>query len=256
MLKFNFVIEYKEGWRNTVGDALSRTHAGAPICVITRSGRRTSEDNSVPGYRRAEEDEEEAEEQNSANEDDGEIPSRAIVARPPLATPRRDLESTIGVDLQKEQEKKERTKMVKEYLTNSVLPRDRAKADWVVTMSNHCLLVDKVLWYKIKTKTRITMAVWSPLSLCQLVMEAAHALRDGGHRGKTMTIDRVRLGYYWPGMTSDISAFVHRCPLCQRVKAKLPKKAALLSMPICSSPNERLHIDLFGPLKTSAAGNH
>jgi transposase InsO family protein len=71
-----------------------------------------------------------------------------------------------------------------------------------------------------------------------------------------MKIDRVRLGYYWPGMTSDISAFVHRCPLCQRVKAKLPKKAPLLSMPICSSPNERLHIDLYGPLKTSAAGNH
>jgi hypothetical protein len=47
--------------------------------------------------------------------------------------------------------------MVKEYLTNSVLPRDRAKADWVVTMSNHCILMDNVLWYKIKTKTRITM---------------------------------------------------------------------------------------------------
>jgi hypothetical protein len=58
-----------------------------------------------------------------------------------------------------EQDKDERTKMVKEYLTNSVLPRDRAKADWVVTMSNHCILVDNVLWYKIKTKTRITMAV-------------------------------------------------------------------------------------------------
>jgi transposase InsO family protein len=57
-------------------------------------------------------------------------------------------------------------------------------------------------------------------------------------------------------MTSDISAFVHRCPLCQRVKAKLPKKAELLSMPICSSPNKRLHIDLYRPLKISAAGNH
>jgi hypothetical protein len=145
--------------------------------------------------------------------------------------------------------------MVKEYLTNSVLSRDRAKADWVVTMSNHCILVDKVLWYKIKTKRRITMAVWAPLSLRQLVMEAAHASRDGGHRGETM-IDRGRLGYYWPGMTSDISAFVHRCPLCQRLKAKMPKKVALLSMPICSSPNERLHIDLYDPLKTSAAGNH
>jgi transposase InsO family protein len=49
---------------------------------------------------------------------------------------------------------------------------------------------------------------------------------------------------------------VHRCPLCQRVKAKLPAKAGLLSMPICSSPNKRLHIDSYGPLKTSAAGNH
>jgi transposase InsO family protein len=116
--------------------------------------------------------------------------------------------------------------------------------------------VNKVLWYKIKTKTRITMAVWAPLSLRLLVMEAAQALLDGGHRGETMMIDRVRLGYYWPGMTSDTSAFVHRCPLCQRVKAMLQKKAALLSMPICSSPNKRLHINLYGPLKTSAVRNH
>jgi hypothetical protein len=71
MLKFNFVIKYKKGWRNTVADALSRTHAGALIWVITRSGRRLAEDNSVPAYRRAEEEEEEAEEQDSANEDDG-----------------------------------------------------------------------------------------------------------------------------------------------------------------------------------------
>jgi hypothetical protein len=75
--------------------------------------------------------------------------------------------------------------MVKEYLTNSVLPRDRAKADWVVTMSNHCLLVDNILWYKTKTKTRITMAVWAPVSLRQLVMEAAHTSQNGGHQGET-----------------------------------------------------------------------
>jgi hypothetical protein len=120
MLKFNFVIEYKEGWRNTVAAALSRMHAAAPICVITRSV-------SVPAYRGAEEDEDE--EQYLAIEEDREILSRAIVARPPKETPRCDLESTIGVNLQKEQDRDERTKMIKEYLTNSVLPRDRAKAD-------------------------------------------------------------------------------------------------------------------------------
>ncbi len=82
----------------------------------------------------ADEEEDEEEDQDPAIEDDGEILSRANVARLPQATPRRDLESTIGVNLQKEQDKDKRTKMVKEYLTNSVLPRDWAKADWVETM--------------------------------------------------------------------------------------------------------------------------
>jgi hypothetical protein len=104
MLKLNFVIEYKEGWRNTVVDTLSGTHAGVLKCVVTRSGRRMAEDNSVPAYGRAEKEKED-----SAYKDNAKIPSRAIVARPPLATPRRDLESTIGVNLQKEQDKDERT---------------------------------------------------------------------------------------------------------------------------------------------------
>jgi hypothetical protein len=94
-----------------VADALSRTQAAAPICVITRSGRRTAENNSVLAYRGAEEDEEE--DQDPAIKGDREIPSRAIVARPPQATPRRDLKSTIGVNLKKEQDKDKRTKMVK-----------------------------------------------------------------------------------------------------------------------------------------------
>jgi hypothetical protein len=158
-----------------VADALSRTHAGAPISRGQAGGwprttacQRTGEQKKKKKKKR----------RNKILQTRTTERFRAIVARPTLATAGRDLESTIGVDLQKEQDKDERSKMVKEYLTNSVLPRDRARADWVVTMSNHCLLVDKVLWYKIKTKTRITMAVWAPLTLRQLVMESAHALRN------------------------------------------------------------------------------
>jgi hypothetical protein len=76
--------------------------------VVTRLGRRTAEDNSLPAYGQDEE-----EEGDSGNEDDGKILRQAIVARLPLATPGRDLESTIGINLQKEQDKDERTKMVK-----------------------------------------------------------------------------------------------------------------------------------------------
>jgi hypothetical protein len=42
-------------------------------CEFSAMSRRTAEDNSVPAYRGAEEDEEE--EQDPANEDNGEIPS-------------------------------------------------------------------------------------------------------------------------------------------------------------------------------------
>jgi hypothetical protein len=45
-------------------------------------------------------------------------------------------------------------------------------------------------------------------------------------------------------------------PTLPESEGKAPGKGGLLSMPICTSPNERLHIDLYGPLKTSAAGNH
>jgi hypothetical protein len=48
----------------------------------------------------------------------------------------------------------------------------------------------------------------------------------------------------------------HKCFRTQVSAVPEGEKAALMSMLICSSPNERLHIDLYGPLKTSAAGNH
>jgi hypothetical protein len=58
----------------------------------------------------------------------------------------RNLESTISVNLQKEQDKDKRTKMVKEYLTNSVLPRDRAKADKFYILRKNIIFMSSVRW--------------------------------------------------------------------------------------------------------------
>ena len=57
-------------------------------------------------------------------------------------------------------------------------------------------------------------------------------------------------------MHSDAIAFVKNCVRCQQADKSKATGAPLQSLDICGEPNERVHIDLFGPLKTkSPSGN-
>ncbi|MGL6003312.1 DDE-type integrase/transposase/recombinase, partial [Aeromonas sobria] len=61
--------------------------------------------------------------------------------------------------------------------------------------------------------------------------------------------------YYWPGMDRDINDFIKSCVKCQqRVKNNKTNNTSLQPLPQCSAPNQRIHADLFGPLKTSGSG--
>ena len=56
-------------------------------------------------------------------------------------------------------------------------------------------------------------------------------------------------------MRQDVAEFIAKCERCQLTKTTEPKHAPLKSLPVPQAPNERVHVDLFGPLKTSQAGN-
>jgi hypothetical protein len=57
-------------------------------------------------------------------------------------------------------------------------------------------------------------------------------------------------------MDEDILAHTKECLNCQTTKAnKFQKTTPLQPMPQCSLPNQRIHMDLFGPCKTSDMGN-
>ena len=49
-------------------------------------------------------------------------------------------------------------------------------------------------------------------------------------------------------MSQDVVKFISTCDSCQRAQ-RPPKKAELTPWPACNKPNERVHIDLFGPLR-------
>jgi hypothetical protein len=57
--------------------------------------------------------------------------------------------------------------------------------------------------------------------------------------------------YYWPNMESDISNHLRTCDKCQVAKSGQTSPELLSPIPQCTEPNQGVHADLFGPLKTS-----
>ena len=91
-----------------------------------------------------------------------------------------------------------------------------------------------------------------PKSMIQDVLRAGHASLLAGHPGINKTKEKILNHYYWPGANTDIENFVKSCPKCQLGKSLPPPKYPLQSLPIPDGPNQRVHIDLMGPLKSSA----
>ena len=91
-----------------------------------------------------------------------------------------------------------------------------------------------------------------PKLMIRDVMKAGHATIFAGHGGIQKTMERISKHYYWTNMNKHIREYVKSCETCQLAKSLPPKPAPLKSLPIPEGPNQRVHIDLMGPLKSSA----
>ena len=97
-----------------------------------------------------------------------------------------------------------------------------------------------------------------PPALREQALLEGHAARLAGHKGLTKTTATMVARFWWPHMHSDIATFVRTCPVCQKTKnpSRFPSsQPSLHPIETCTAPNQRIHADLFGPLKTSEAGN-
>ena len=95
-----------------------------------------------------------------------------------------------------------------------------------------------------------------PPSLRQNILREAHNSAIGGHTGTFRTAEALKQIVWWPSMDSDIEKHIKECAVCGANPTTTKKKQGPLQpLPIPSRPHERIHIDLFGPLKTSTSGN-
>jgi transposase InsO family protein len=141
-----------------------------------------------------------------------------------------------------------------EFLANRRIPEDQQLAKKVTALAPMCILDGPLVRFQLRRKGfEPNYPLLAPELIRENVLRTAHASRFSGHGGRFRTFNNVCRVYWWPGLAADVTKFVEACPTCQT--AKDPAKGTRVPLhphEIPDRPNCRVHIDLFGPLKTSS----
>ena len=87
------------------------------------------------------------------------------------------------------------------------------------------------------------------------VVAEAHASKISGHCKDFKTVERIFEAFWWPSVRSDVQDFIAECQVCQRMKPLTDKGApSMQPLPECTILNERIHMDLYGPLRAAEGG--
>jgi hypothetical protein len=158
-----------------------------------------------------------------------------------------------GNDLSEAQTKDPLIKAITEYLMNRTIPSDPKCQSIVKHYAPDCFIENNIIWRRLKRHGETSrVVIFVPQSLVPHVLQDAHGHILAGHEGIFKTKERILQCYFWPGMDKDIIEHLKACHTCQVKKNNYKPPPALLSpLPQCTAPNQRVHADLFGPLKTS-----
>jgi transposase InsO family protein len=97
---------------------------------------------------------------------------------------------------------------------------NKLKADPNGTL--HYTLQDGLIRYKGR------LWIGNEAELCKRLLHAMHSSAIGGNSGIPVTYRRAKQYFAWPGMKSDIHAFVSACHVCQQAKPDRSKLPSLL----------------------------
>ena len=103
------------------------------------------------------------------------------------------------------------------------------------------------------SETRLQLVV--PSALQRMMCREVHDGATTCHLGKKRVIRLLQKSMYWYKMDKDVAWWVRTCEICQR--RMRPKNTAKAPMTVFKSgyPNERVAMDVVGPIKKSKNGN-
>ena len=115
---------------------------------------------------------------------------------------------------------------------------------------------DGILMIRVKARTGFlsdpTLRTVIPKPMRPEFVQTAHNSVLCGHAGLFKTTERIRSTFWWPNLEKDVASHIKACKPCQATSSSTGPTAPLQQLPIPAGPNERVHADLFGPLKSSS----
>ena len=126
----------------------------------------------------------------------------------------------------------------------------------LIALGKECFIERKVIWRRALVGGRETIQLLVPPPLRPQILAESHGSLISGHDGVNKTLARIQQSYYWPYMAQNVENHIKSCVKCLRRKPSTETPALTSTLPQCSSPNQRIHIDLFGPLKNSENNNN
>jgi hypothetical protein len=94
-----------------------------------------------------------------------------------------------------------------------------------------------------------------PKTLRQKINVATHGDIMTGHESKKKIKKIIISSYWWPGMDTEMDIHMKSCDKCRRTRKDRRGSTTFASpLPQGFEPNQRIHRDLFGPLKTMPSG--
>ena len=118
-----------------------------------------------------------------------------------------------------------------------------------------CFLDKGFLWRRITRHGKQKTVLVTPKSMRDKVISDTHGDLMSGHESTNKTKERILASYWWPGMDGQIESHIQKCDKCQKTRKDTRESTTFITpLPQCNEPNQRVHMDLFGPLKTSSSG--
>ena len=146
---------------------------------------------------------------------------------------------------------------LKQFHEKGTWPANTSKADIqkLSPLLNKFFVRDGLIWIRLNDFERQRNALYLPLKYRKRALCEGHGSILSGHDAITKTYLRITDSYVWPGIKSDIHNHITSCLQCQLRKKSTQKPVPLHPLPIPELPNQRIHVDLFGPLKSSNKAN-
>jgi len=163
----------------------------------------------------------------------------------------------FGPDLQELQKSDKKLIKINVFQKEGKWPLNTTKAEikLLLPLTNSLFLDSKAVRIRLTDENYPRTALWLSKIYRKRAICEVHGTILSGHDALKKTYLRLTNAYFWPNMKKDIQAHMDSCLQCQVRKKSNLKPTPLQPLPTVDQPNQHIHIDLFGPLKTSSEGN-